>query len=218
MITLKHANTPKNGEATKSVMNERRQAWEERYRSGPTPWDTGITPPEIVSFWAQGELPPTGLALDIGCGTATNTLYLANLGLNVIGMELSGLALDRAAARLHPYTERVKRRISLVQADVAQIPLRNAEAVYAMDVGCFHALPGQLRHDYTNGLSKNLRTGAFYQLYAFDRLPEDEDNPDARGLGPDEVEMRFGPTFEIVQIERAIPDPRPCRWYLLRRR
>lgn len=199
-------------------MNDRRQAWEERYRSGPTPWDTGITPPEIVSFWAKGRLPRNGLALDIGCGAATNLLYLANLGLDVIGLELSALALDRAAARLRPYTERVKQRISLVQADVAQMPLYNAQADYAMDVGCFHALSGQLRHDYTNGLSENLRRGAFYQLYAFDRLPEDAADPNARGLGPNEVEERFGPTFEIVQIERASPNPRPCRWYLLRRR
>jgi SAM-dependent methyltransferase len=199
-------------------MNERRLTWEGKYRSGPTPWDTGITPPEIVSFWAQGYLPPVDLALDIGCGTATNVLYLANLGLNVIGFELSALALNRAAARLYPYTEGVKKRVALVQADAAHLPLLDAGAVYAMDVGCFHGLPVQLRYGYTNNLAENMRAGAYYQLYAFDRLPEDEANPDARGLGSNEVEERFSPFFEIVQIERASPNPRPCRWYLLQRR
>jgi SAM-dependent methyltransferase len=209
---------PRQKQASRIKMNERRLAWEEHYRSGPTPWDTGITPPEIVSFWAHGYLPPIGLALDIGCGTATNVLYLANLGLNVIGFELSALALSRATARLRPYTDGVKERIALVQADAAQIPLLDAGAVYAMDVGCFHGLPAQLRHCYTKRLARNLRAGAYYQLYGFDRLPEDEANPDARGMGADEVEERFSPSFEIVQIERASPDRRPCRWYLLQRR
>jgi SAM-dependent methyltransferase len=199
-------------------MDELRLAWEEHYRSGPTPWDTGITPPEIVSFWAQGHLPPIGLALDIGCGTATNVLYLANLGLNVIGFELSALALSRAATRLRPYTDDVKEKIALAQADAAHLPLRGAGAVYAMDVGCFHSLPDQLRLGYTKNLTENLRAGAYYQLYGFDRLPEDEANIDARGLGANEVEERFSPFFEIVQIERASPDRRPCRWYLLQRR
>ena len=46
-----------------------RQRWEEHYASGHTPWDTRQTPPEVAAFWAEGRLPPAGLA--VGCGLWT---------------------------------------------------------------------------------------------------------------------------------------------------
>lgn len=43
------------------------------YRLTRPPWDTGITPPEVVATFAEGDLPP-GPALDLGCGTGTNVI------------------------------------------------------------------------------------------------------------------------------------------------
>ena len=44
-----------------------RNHWDERYRSGQTPWDTGITPPEVQGFWEEQPKPASGaLAFDIG--------------------------------------------------------------------------------------------------------------------------------------------------------
>jgi hypothetical protein len=43
-----------------------RQHWEDRYRTGLTPWDTRITPPEVVQFWQEHAVLPGSLALDLG--------------------------------------------------------------------------------------------------------------------------------------------------------
>jgi SAM-dependent methyltransferase len=195
-----------------------RERWEERYNTGPTPWDTGITPPEVVEFWTEGRLTPTGLALDIGCGAATNVTYLAGLGLTVVGVDISLLALQRGEQRLARQPHQIQRRAHLVLANVSVLPLANAQATYALDIGCFHTLPAGARHDYTKEIARNLSSGGYYHLYAFDRAPEDADNPDARGVAPNEISERFSPFFEVVRIDRATPNPHPCRWYLLQKR
>lgn len=199
-------------------LNDQRARWEERYRTGPTPWDTGITPPEVIHFWAQKWLPPAGVALDIGSGTATNAIYLATQGLTVFGFDLAGGALLRGKSRLRNYSPALQDRVSLIQADVSLLPIYAASAVYALDIGCFHGLPEIARHGYTKCIADNLKSGGFYHLYAFDRLPEEVNTPDARGVRPHEIEDRFTPYFQILQVQEATPNPRACRWYLLQRR
>ena len=69
-------------------MRDTPATWEKEYQSGQTPWDSGITPPEVVKFWSSRRLPAQGAALDLGCGTATNVAYLANLGLRRSGSNM----------------------------------------------------------------------------------------------------------------------------------
>src|ERR1700674_6043492 len=59
-----------------AMMNTPRMIFRLAYLLGLKPWDTGVTPPELVD-WVEGPkaLPP-GNALDIGCGTGTNCQYL----------------------------------------------------------------------------------------------------------------------------------------------
>lgn len=196
-----------------------RQQWEEQYRSGPTPWDTRITPPEVVQFWQNQPVPAGGVALDLGCGPGTNIAYLAGLGLTAIGFDLAGNALLTAQQRLHSEHPALLPRIQLVQADVTALPAQCAGACYMLDIGCLHGLPPECRHDYAQCVIRNLAPGGHYHLFAFDLLPEAERPPDkpARGMGEDEVEQLFAPHLMVVEIQRGRPDRQACRWYLLRK-
>jgi SAM-dependent methyltransferase len=129
---------------------ELRAHWDERYRSGQTPWDTGITPPEVQAFWEEQPPPAAGAyAFDIGCGTGLNTLFLARLGLCAIGFDLSGQALRLAQMRLKARGRQDRSRAGgeavFVQADVSRLPVDGLGAAYALDIGCLHSLPDQLR-------------------------------------------------------------------------
>ena len=68
-------------------MNEFRMQWDARYQSGNMPWDSGVTPPEVVTFFTGGGVPPNRVAIDLGCGTGTNVAWLARYGLQVVGVE-----------------------------------------------------------------------------------------------------------------------------------
>ena len=50
------------------------------------PWDTGMSPPELMEFIETHE---PGRAIDIGCGTGTNVITLAKAGWQVTGVEFA---------------------------------------------------------------------------------------------------------------------------------
>ena len=62
-------------------------------------------------------------ALDLGCGAGRNAVPLAGLGLNVVGLDLSGPMLDAAAGRAR--SECPAGRVSLVMAPMEHLPLRS---------------------------------------------------------------------------------------------
>ena len=200
-----------------------RNHWDERYRSGQTPWDTGITPPEVKSFWEEQPTPVAGaLAFDIGCGTGLNTLYLAKQGLRAIGFDLSGQALQRAQQRLTVGDSRTRFRMGgqafFVQADVSKLPLDILGAVYALDIGCLHSLPDELRPAYAEGVYRGLATGSYFHLYVFDR--RESEGPGARGMYEGEVAALFDGKLEVVKEEAGVSSnagSRPSRWFLLRK-
>lgn len=138
--------------------------WERRYREGDSPWDTGITPPEVVSLVESGAV-ERGWALDLGCGSGVTSRYLAAHGFRVVGLDLSHFALSRGkraaeAADLASY---------FVRASVADLSFLRMSATVAVDVGCFHSLPPEARTAYVRTLADHLVLGGHYLLYTFIR-------------------------------------------------
>jgi len=201
-----------------------RSHWDERYRSGHTPWDTGTTPPEVRRFWQEQGPPATcAYALDIGCGTGLNTLFLAEQGLSAIGFDLSGQALCLAHVRLLASKEKgfnpPAGEAAFVQADVGRLPVGELEAVYALDIGCLHSLPDESRPAYAASVTLALRAQGHFHLYAFDR--QAGEGPGARVVNGGEVAALFGSGMRIVAEEIGVPTThtaRRSRWYLLQKR
>ena len=71
-----------------------RDKWDERYRRG------AYADREHPSEWLRRWLPdlPRGRALDIACGAGRNAIHLAENGFSVVGVDISSVALGRAAA------------------------------------------------------------------------------------------------------------------------
>jgi SAM-dependent methyltransferase len=72
--------------------------WNAIYASNELPWDTGEPEPYLVEVVQQG-LVPRGRALEIGCGTGTNSLWLDKQGYDVVALDLAPLAIERARAK-----------------------------------------------------------------------------------------------------------------------
>lgn len=208
--------------------------WEKRYQDAKSndeqlPWDSRITPPEVVAFWqsdrGQAILNPVA-TLDIGSGTGTNLSYVAGLGHRAFGVELSGTAVATAAERHGSLPPQQRQRICMTHGSAASIPFADSTFHYALDIGCLHGLPLAERQSYAAGVVRTLVQGGYYHLYGFDKeeQPLAEDKPTAanedgrhQGLGPDEVVDLLGSQMEVVQIDRANPNPKPCRWYLFQK-
>jgi len=195
-----------------------RKRWESRYGEGNTPWDTQVTPPEVVDFWQDENHACDGIALDLGCGTGTNVRYLAALGITAVGVELAGAPLRKAMDRYLGLSPSIRNRINLVCSDVCRLPFNELNAAYVLDIGCLHTLPLTMRPLYAHSVFDNLAPGGFYHLFAFDADPTFSlSDMGPIGMATGEVAQLFTPGLELVQEIIGHPDRRPCRWYLLQR-
>ena len=107
--------------------------WDDMYRGQPL-WEIGRPQQAFVDLAESGAI--AGSVLDIGCGTGENALFLATRGHEVWGVDLSGVAVERAMVKAHA------RRLPVVflagdALDADEIG-RTFETL--IDSGCFHTL------------------------------------------------------------------------------
>lgn len=194
------------------------------YRVGFKPWDRGVVAPDLVEI-VDGPTPsPPGRALDLGCGTGTNSIYLAKHGWDVTGVDMVPTAL--AIARRRAGQARVSPRF--VEGDVTRLRDLGVGDGYTLllDVGCFHAIPEDRRPAYVEGVSRVAAPGATFLLFGFARSARFA--PLAAGVTPEEVRTRFD-EWDLVDAGRLAAEalgpgarPRLARWlevwrYRLRR-
>ncbi|UYP18532.1 class I SAM-dependent methyltransferase [Rhodococcus sp. Z13] len=88
--------------------------WDEKYAAAELIW--GAPPnPVVVEFAAS--LPP-GRALDLGCGEGRHSLWLATRGWEVVGVDFSAVALDKARLIASQAPSRSRDRLRYVVGDV----------------------------------------------------------------------------------------------------
>jgi SAM-dependent methyltransferase len=121
-------------------------------------WHLSGPAPELVQALADGWLPASGVALDVGCGMGSEAARLHQAGWRVIAMDLSATALTGAAAS--------NAGPAYLQASVLRTPLRPAAADACLDRGCFHYLAADERAGYAAELRRVLRPGGRLLLRA----------------------------------------------------
>src|SRR4051812_4251553 len=69
--------------------------WDERYRTGNTPWHTRRPWAELGRVLREEDV-RASRAVALGCGLRTNTIWLAQQGFDAVGMDVSPLAVEQA--------------------------------------------------------------------------------------------------------------------------
>jgi SAM-dependent methyltransferase len=88
--------------------------WDERYGSAEAIW-SGDPNPHLVA--TVGDLAP-GTALDVGSGEGADAIWLATQGWQVTGVDISAVALERAAGHAVKAGDEIAARITWRQVDV----------------------------------------------------------------------------------------------------
>jgi SAM-dependent methyltransferase len=168
-------------------------------------WDTGIPAPELVRFIAERS---PGNALDIGCGTGTNLLYLAQHNWRVTGIDFAPLAIEKAKRKLGNYPK------TLLVADVTKLAGMALPGPYelGLDMGCLHSFSGNRRSAYVKGMGKWIKTGGVLMLYAF----QPSNDSDKRGITRKEMTELFKEYFDLINYEQG--QGRPSAWYYFKRK
>jgi 2-polyprenyl-3-methyl-5-hydroxy-6-metoxy-1,4-benzoquinol methylase len=179
-----------------------------RYWRRQTPWDTQVTPPEVMEFIDRT---PPGRALDLGCGTGTNAVTLARHGWRVTGVDFIPKAVLAARAK----AARSGFAIDFLVASVNDLSALSGPFDYALDIGCLHSLKPDDRMRYAAHLSRLLRPQAWYMLYAW--LPRPWEGGVA-GISAEEVGSLLPEDFRKVRTKIGEESGNPSAWYWFQRR
>jgi SAM-dependent methyltransferase len=177
------------------------QAWEERYRSKDQNWSGN---PNAVLVSEATALPP-GTALDAGAGEGADAIWLAERGWQVTGVDISTVALGRAAAR----ADELGLAITWQQADLANEP---APARYDLVIAFFLHMPKEPRKRMFAHLAAAVAPGGRLLVVGHD--PSDLHHAGVArphlleaGWTYDEVVDSLGPGWTI-----DVAEARPRQW------
>ncbi len=169
------------------------------YRVGFTPWDGHPLPTGLRNLIeGQAALPP-GAALDLGCGTGDNSIYLAQHGWTVTGVDFVSKALERARAKAAAGQVAVDFR----EADVTRLRSVGVDGSFGLlvDSGCLHGMSDDDRHAYVREVTAVAAPDARLLVIAF--------APGAMfgvpGIDQAEMQRRFDADWNLVSASDEKP-------------
>ena len=191
-----------------------RRDWNSRYATGDLPWDSGRPEEMLVNAVRAGLVKP-GRTLEVGCGTGTNAAWLADSGFDVLGVDISPLAIEQARAKA---VDRCRFEVlDFLAADPAGAPF---DLVF--DRGCWHVFDeGDERARFAARVAALLAPGGQW----LSLIGSTEGAP--RDVGPPrrsarDIMVAVEPVLEIVELrsfffdlDREVP---PKAWRCLARR
>jgi ubiquinone/menaquinone biosynthesis C-methylase UbiE len=172
------------------------------------PWDTGISPPEIIEF--IGNHPP-GRAIDVGCGTGTNVITLARSGWEVTGVDFAPRAIHLARQKL----KNAKVQADLSVKDVTKLHGIAGPFDLALDIGCFHSLAQKDQAKYLDQLDRILAPGGFWLMYSFFRPEECHSPPGLIDADVSRISNRLTLLSRQDGLNRG---ERPSAWFLFQKK
>ena len=184
------------------------------YRLGFLPWDGHPIAAKLRELVEDNAI-ASAAALDIGCGTGDNSIYLARHGWQATGVDYVPHALGKA---------RVKARaagvdVNFVRADVTQLSSARVGRDFALivDSGCLHGMNDDDRDAYVREVTAAATTGTRLLIVAM--IPGR--SPGVRGIDLPEIRRRFADTWTLMSCgdEPSLDHNgrNPGRYYLLQR-
>ncbi len=132
------------------------RSWNDSYASGqPLPWDTGTPDPMLVEMIESRAIAPAR-TLEVGCGTGTNAIYLAQHGFEVLGVDIAPLAVEAARVKAHG-------RCRFETADFLNEAPPGAPFGFVFDRGCFHTFDeDHERERFAHNVAASLAEGGVW--------------------------------------------------------
>jgi len=191
------------------------EGYRERYKSGSTPWDVGKPDFNLIEVVTQGPI-SSCKALDIGCGTGDNSIWLAQNGFEVIGTDTSDVALGKAKEKAAEAGVVCDFRL----VDFLQSEIDGAPFGFAFDRGCFHSFGSESdRSWFAQNVAAHLEDAGLWLTIVGNA---DEHRPGPPRRSATDIVLAVEPHFEVLslitsQFGSNSPTP-PRAWRCLMRK
>lgn len=194
-------------------------SWDDHYAEGAIPWDTGEPEEHLVRLVDGGAVPAGGRAFEVGCGTGTNSVWLAERGFEVVGCDLSPRALAAARSKARGVSDRCR----FLELDFLGGALPDPSFDLVFDRGVFHCFDhAHEQARFAERVAGLLRPGGRWaSLAGSTEGPAREHGPPRRSLR--EIVGAVEPWLEVVELTRVeftanIPSPAAGWWFVARKR
>jgi cyclopropane fatty-acyl-phospholipid synthase-like methyltransferase len=174
------------------AMTTQSAGWDSAYEGSPAPWDIGRAQPAFVRLAGDGLL--SGRLLDAGCGTGEHALLAAAHGADAMGVDLSGLAIEKARAKAaeRGLTARFE------AADALHLELLGERFGTVIDSGLFHVFDDADRPRYVTSLASVVEPGGTYYMMCFSDKQPGVWGP--RRVREEEIRAAFTGGWEIMSL------------------
>lgn len=199
-------------------MDETQQRWDQRYQTGDLPWDSQIRSRELARVLEERQIAPCR-AVELGCGTGTNALYLAEQGFEVTAFDLSPTAIEMAQKR----AEAANLDMTFQVADLVRFDSDLEPFDFLFDRGCYHCARKIDFDGYLKTLTQLSHPGTRYLLLTGNANEQNENQGPPR-LHEHEIRADLGELFDFdlvreIHFEDAGGVEGPLGWscFLIRK-
>ena len=189
----------------------------EHYKEGSAPWDIGKRDFNLIQTVTTTPIAPCK-ALEIGCGTGDNAIWLSQQHFTVVGVDASEIAIEKARDK----AAKTNASCTFAVLNILKSHADGAPFGFAFDRGCFHTVDSpQERQSFAEQINRHLgENGLWLSLIGCadeQRLSEGPPKRTAR-----DIVSAVEPYFEILSLvsshfEAHLPAP-PGAWVCLMRK
>jgi 2-polyprenyl-3-methyl-5-hydroxy-6-metoxy-1,4-benzoquinol methylase len=193
--------------------------YDERYKTKNTPWDIGKPDFNLVEVVKQTPVQKCK-ALDIGCGTGDNSIWLSQNGFKVCGTDTSEIALEKA--RDKALQENAPCRF--LNLNFFDRKVEGAPFGFVFDRGCFHSFNSEEdRNTFARNVAAHLEESGLW-LTIVGNADEQREIPGPPQRSAKEIVLAVEACFEVLLLatshfgSNSQRPPRAWRCLLRKRR
>ncbi|SFG69927.1 Thiopurine S-methyltransferase (TPMT) [Desulfotomaculum arcticum] len=193
------------------------ERYKKRYKAGDTPWDIGKPDFNLIQTATTMDIKPCK-ALDIGCGTGNNSIWLSQKNFDVIGIDTSEIAIQKAIEE----ASKANVKCTFIVIDFLINKIEGGPFGFAFDRGCFHSLNSdEERKSFAENVAAYLEKDGLW-LSIVGNADEQRDGPGPPQRTAKDIINSVEPYFEILSLVSSHfgsnrPNP-PRAWVCLMRR
>jgi SAM-dependent methyltransferase len=129
------------------------------------PWEIGAPQPAMLALLDR--YPPSSPILDVGCGSGDLSIYLAQLGYQVLGIDFVEKAITNAREKAGTLPPPVKLLLEFQVADALKPSSLQRQFGAVVDSGFFHLFDSEQCDHLVSEIAHILPPGGHYYLHEF---------------------------------------------------
>jgi len=195
-----------------------KKRFKKRYKTGDTPWDIGKPDFNLIETLVKKSI-KSCKALDIGCGTGDNSIWLAQKQFQVTGTDISEIAIEKAREK----ASKSGVKCTFLVVDFFRDQIEGAPFGFVFDRGCFHTFDSDKeRKRFAENVASNLEKDGLW-LSLIGSADERRQGPGPPQRTASDIVVAVESFFEVLSITSSHfgsnrPDPPRCWACLMQKR